>query len=77
MDDEVHIKSRELCERCVHGACSTGCKFCPMFRPTNAEGDAAGCLCGLIEDRTPCPYFLERPEPGFRQKATMKAGAAG
>lgn len=76
MDDDLHIKSRDLCERCVHGECRVDCPYCPMFRPANAEGDAAGCLCGLIDEQTPCPYFREKTEPGFRQKATLKARCA-
>ena len=71
MDDELHIKSRDLCERCAFGRCPTmsdgrNCEQCGAFVPWNADGSLAGCGCALVDDRTPCPFFRERPEAAPR-----------
>lgn len=77
-DEELYIKSRDLCERCAFGDCpARNCEKCGAFVPWNADGSLAGCGCALVDDRMPCPYFREKTEPGFRQKATLKARCAG
>jgi len=81
MDDELHIKSRDLCERCAFGRCPTmsdgrNCEKCGAFVPWNADGSLAGCGCALIDDRTPCPYFRDM-ETDWRAGATLKARCAG
>ena len=54
---ENHIKSADLCERCALGydrhCKDTPCECCEMWMHEK------GCACLLIEDNTPCPYFVE------------------
>lgn len=58
----VHIKSVELCDRCVNGIekCMErwdenggNCDGCGMRR-------ALGCICDEIADGTPCEFFREK-----------------
>lgn len=56
-DDNIHIKSAELCERCEYGYkgdCGSRnvCTGCPMD-----TGET--CACVDVKNLTPCPYFLE------------------
>lgn len=60
---ENHIKSKDLCDRCVFGFvrhCISGevpsCKDCAMNYDTRKPG---GCKCITIKVNTPCPYFVE------------------
>ncbi len=55
MSSEVHIRSDELCERCLYGDCGVKCTRgddCPL------NGDRR-CRCDGILPGTPCPYFEE------------------
>lgn len=51
-----HIKSAELCERCVYGfdryCIERGCDECERL----VDGK---CKCDGIRENTPCPYFEE------------------
>ena len=56
----VHIKSAELCDRCVYTFyrhCSDeilgDCVRCVMYD----TGKPGGCKCLTIKPNTPCPYF--------------------
>lgn len=55
-----HIKSQDLCERCVFSfnrICdSVDCRFCKML------GSSGVCKCCTIQEYTPCPYFVEDTE---------------
>lgn len=60
-DDNIHIKSQELCERCEHAyynscASRTVCTGCPQQRQDG------GCKCVEVAYLTPCPYFAEHQE---------------
>ena len=56
-----HIKSAELCERCVYGfdryCIERGCNGCEM----SVDGK---CKCIGIRENTPCPYFEEEDDNG-------------
>lgn len=52
-----HIKSADLCERCVYGLRRTcdvyfDCQGCPCM-------EDGWCRCMKINHNTPCPYFRE------------------
>ena len=58
MDNEIHIKSKDLCERCVYSDefCEAlECKFCAQRM--YASNQRHGCRCDTIQAGTPCPYF--------------------
>ena len=56
-----HIKSVELCERCVYGfdryCIERGCDECERL----VDGK---CKCDGIRENTPCPYFEEDENDG-------------
>lgn len=50
-----HIKTADLCERCVYGLmCYVyfDCRGCPCV-------EDGWCRCIMIKNNTPCPYFEE------------------
>ena len=58
MDNDIHIKSKYLCERCVYSDefCEPiECKFCGQRM--YASNQRHGCRCDTIQAGTPCPYF--------------------
>ena len=59
MDNDTHIKSKDLCERCVYSDefCEPykDCKFCAQRM--YASNQRHGCRCDTIQAGTPCPYF--------------------
>ena len=51
-----HIKSAELCERCVYGFD----RYCTEHGCNGCERSVDGkCKCIGIRENTPCPYFEE------------------
>lgn len=54
-DNELHIKSDDLCDRCIFGNCSVDCKKTKPCRMNNG----ALCLCDSVQYGTPCDYFKE------------------
>lgn len=53
----VHIKTDDLCDRCVFAACNTALCATGNGCPQNS---VFGCRCLWVEQNTPCPYFKER-----------------
>lgn len=59
-DGISHIKSEELCARCVYmrncrKEFPEPCLLCAMF----CYSDTGFCKCLSIKKNTPCPYFKE------------------
>ena len=61
----VHIKSADLCARCVYNyyrhcrdKMENFCAGCVM----DATGKPGGCKCLAIKPNTPCPYFEEEKD---------------
>lgn len=52
----VHIKTDDLCDRCVFAACNTALCATDNGCPQNS---VFGCRCLWVEQNTPCPYFTE------------------
>ena len=59
MEKEVHIRSEELCERCIYGQCG---QVCLDARQYCGLDDGMSCKCDEVEYGTPCPYFKESAE---------------
>ena len=64
---ENHIKSLDLCNRCIYAFdrhCSKkmqeSCDGCVMY----GTGNPRRCMCLTIEVNTPCPYFVEAENNG-------------
>lgn len=61
MDNDIHIKSADLCERCVYSDefCEPyiDCQFCGQRM--YASDAQYGCCCDTVKTGTPCPYFRE------------------
>ena len=55
-----HIKSADLCERCVYGKTRTCVKYNHCYGCMN--NDDIGCRCIQIMPNTPCPYFEEEKD---------------
>ena len=59
MDNDIHIKSKGLCDRCVYSD-----EFCEPYKDCKSCGQRMyasnqryGCRCDTIQFGTPCPYF--------------------
>lgn len=61
MDNDIHIKSADLCERCRYSEerCEPPgtCERC-QHRKSTILGYQQ-CLCDSVRDGTPCEYFEE------------------
>lgn len=54
-DSDVHIKSDDLCDRCIFGDCGVACK---KSKPCQMDNGAL-CRCDSVQYGTPCEYFEE------------------
>lgn len=61
MDNDIHIKSADLCERCVYSYkfCPHNCSNCRQLMYASADLSHIRCRCDTIQFGTPCPYFDE------------------
>ena len=59
MDNDIHIKSKDLCERCEYSyflhCFERGCNRCCGCEMEGGDK----CKCIAIQVGTPCPYFKE------------------
>lgn len=57
--DDLKIKSKDLCERCIYGEdnCTLDCMKCGQYNRL-----ASLCYCDLIQHGTPCLDFMEKDE---------------
>lgn len=55
--DNNHIKSKDLCDRCIYDYYKTCCGRNLCTGCDMAIDD--GCKCVEVKDHTPCPYFKE------------------
>ena len=53
-DNELNIKSDDLCDRCIFGNCNIECR--KINNPCQMDSGAL-CLCDSVQYGTPCEYF--------------------